>query len=215
MAADINVLSTSITNLDAINPTVLNSSGQGASGTMTQVDDWAVATAAGMGTVGSYYRIVRFPTTAKIKTVEFATDAIADTSATASLHFDFNVAFSDSTIDGTPASNQALIPQVANTGTLTSFATYSTPNKMFGAGVVQPSANARWALTNYTFQNISTATYDLLQLVGQPLWESFGFVAAAGQPQDPGGNFDLTAYVATAAGTGGACKLYMRCSYVR
>src|SRR5690242_12011550 len=100
MAKD-TVASNSIQLLDAVNPSVMITAGQGAVSELYEVDDFATATAAGIGTVGSTYRMVRFPTSAKIKSFVFFTGAILDTSATASLQFDFNIAFSDSTIDGT------------------------------------------------------------------------------------------------------------------
>lgn len=213
MAKDTNVLSASITSLDAINPSIMVSAGQGAKAYTYEVDDFATATAAGLGTVGSYYRMVRFPTSAKIKSFVFYTDQAIDTSATASLQLDFNIAFSDSTIDGTTSANQAGIPTTANTGTVTSFATYSSPNKMFGSAVTQPAANSAWAPTEYLLKG-GIGTYSLLAITQQPLWQSFGFTAAAGQNQNPGGNFDMTAYVATIAGTGHAGNLGCRVMYV-
>ena len=200
MAKD-TVSSNSIQLLDAINPSVMISTGQGAVANLFEVDDYCAATAAGLGTIGSLYRMVRFPTSSKIKGFDFYTDQAIDTSATASLQFDFNIAFSDSTIDGTPVNLQGLVPTTANTGATTTFATYSSPNKMFGAGVVQPSANATWAVSNYWLKGMG-ATYTLQLISQQPLWQTFGFVDGGGRNCNPGGNFDMTAYVATAAGTG-------------
>ena len=46
-----------------------------------------------------------------------------------------------------------------------------------------------------------------------PLFQIFGFTDGRGQPSDPGGYFDLLAYVATGATTGGACNIYARVDY--
>lgn len=211
MAKDTNVLSASITNLDAVNPSIMISAGQGGATRLYEVDDFATATAAGLGTIGSYYRMVRFPCSAIIKSFEFATDQAIDTSATASLQLDFNIAFSDSTIDGTPSNYQGQIPTTAGNA-VTTFATYSSPNKMFGSAVTQPTANTTWPLTNYWLKG-GIGTYSLLAITQQPLWQTLGFLAAAGQNQNPGGNFDMTAYVATAAGTGHAGNLLGKVTY--
>lgn len=211
MAKDTNILSASITSYDTINPTVQVTAGQGGPTRLYEVDDFAAATSAGLATVGSYYRMVRFPTSAIIKSFEFATDVAVDTSATASLALDFNIAFSDSTIDGTPSTFQGQIPTTAGNA-VTTFATYSSPNKMFGAAVVQPTANAAWAFTQYWLKG-GFSNYTLLAIMQQPLWQTFGFQAAAGQNQNPGGNFDMTAYVATVAGTAHAGNLISKVMY--
>lgn len=214
MAKDTNVYSNSIANLDALNPTIANSQGQGASTQMFEIDDYAACTAAGIGTAGSYYRLVRLPTNVKYKSFVFGTDVAIDTSATASLALDFNIAFSDSTIDGTPSTYQGLIPTTALGGATTSFSSYSSPNKIFGAAVVQPAANAAWSLTDYVLKG-RTSTFTIGLIMQQPLWQTFGFTAASGQNQDPGGFFDVTAYVATAAGTGAAGNLLGKVQYAR
>jgi len=212
MAKD-TVNSNSIALLDAINPSYMLSAGQGAVANLYEVDDYCAATAAGLGTVGSYYRMVRFPTTTIIKGFDFYTDQAVDTSATASLQFDFNIAFSDSTIDGTPVNLQGLVPTTANTGATTTLATYSSPNKMFGAGVVQPSANATWPLTNYWLKGMG-ANYTLQAITQQPLWQTFGFTDGGGRNCNPGGNFDMVAYVAVVAGTAHLGNLGAKVSYI-
>lgn len=211
MAKD-TVSSNSIQLLDAINPSVMVTAGQGMASDMYEVDDFCAATAAGLGTAGSIYRMVRMPTSAKIKSFVFYDDQAIDTSATASLQFDFNIAFSDSTIDGTPVNLQGLVPTTANTGATTSFTTYSSANKMFGAAVTQPSANAIWAPTEYLLKGVG-ATYTLNTITQQPLWQTFGYVDGRGNPVDPGGYFDLIAYVSIAAGTGAAGNLYAKIEY--
>jgi len=211
MAVD-TVKSNSINLLDAINPAVMVTSGQGGAGDLFEIDDYCAATSTGVVSVGSTYRLVRFPTQVKIKAVHVYSDGVLDSSATVSLVVDFNVAFSDSTIDGTPSNYQGLIPTSANTGATTSVASYSSPNIMFGSN--KPNAsNAKWDPTEITFKGAST--YSILHTTGQPLWQTFGFTANAGQNQDPGGNFDILAYVSTAAGTGHSANLGVRVMYVR
>jgi hypothetical protein len=210
MAVDA-VKSQSITNLDAT-PIVPNTAGQGATGRRVEVDDFVTTTATGLQSAGSSYRIVRIPTGAVIKSVTIATDKSADvTASTAVLALDVNLAFSDSTKDGTPANLQGLIPTTANTGGTTTLASYSSPNKIFGTvkAVVTPAVIGP---TEYVFNGIGT-TYNFLGLTQQPLWQTFGFTDGRGSPADPGGYFDLLVYVLTAATTGQACNLYARVAY--
>lgn len=211
MAKD-TVASNSIQLLDTTNPSVMVSAGQGAVSELYEIDDYCAATAAGLGTVGSIYRMVRFPTSAKIKSFVFFTDKALDTSATASLQFDFNIAFSDSTIDGTPVNLQGLVPTTALAGATTTFATYSSANKLFGAAVTQPAANAIWAPTEYWMKGVS-ATFTIGLITQQPLWQIFGFVDGGGRNANPGGNFDMVAYVATVAGTAQAGNAACRVMY--
>lgn len=214
MAKDVNVYSNSIGLADSINPTVMRTQGLGAPSVNYELDDYAACTAAGIGSAGSYYRIVRVPTGVKWKSVVFGTDVAVDTSASASLQLDFTIAFSDSTIDGTPSTYQGLVPTTALGGATENITTHSAPNKIFGAAVTQPSANAQWAPTEYVLKGI-TSTFTIGLVTQQPLWQTFGFTAAAGQNQDPGGLWDLVAYVATAAGTGHAGNLWLRVQYAR
>lgn len=204
------VKSGSLTNLDA-SPLVIQNAGQGATGRIIQIDDYAAATAAGLQSAGSYYKLVRVPTFAIVKSVQIATDSGPNLSGTA-LAIDLNWIFSDSTIDGTPAFLQGLIPTSANTGGTTTIASYSSPNKMYGT--VKPSASsAAFALTEEVF-NGAFATYTFTGgFMNQPLYQLFGFTDGRGQPADPGGMFDLLAYVATGATTGGACNIYARVTY--
>jgi hypothetical protein len=204
------VKSASLTNLDA-SPLAISNAGQGAVGRIVTVDDYAAATAAGLQSSGSYYKLIRLPTFALIKSVLMGADAGPNLNG--SLAIDLNLIFSDSTDDGTPVPLQGLIPTSANTGGTTTIASYSSPNKIFGTW--KPSASASlieptelWLNsigTNYTF----TGGFSNL-----PLFQLFGFTDGRGQPSDPGGYFDLLAYVATGATTGGACNLYSRVSYV-
>lgn len=205
------VKSTSITNLDA-SPLLISNGGQGASGIVCAVDDYCVATAAGLQSSGSYYKLVRVPSHALIKKVDLFFDAGPNLSGSA-LAIDLNLIFSDSTDDGTPAFLQGLIPQSTNTGGTTTIASYSSPNKIFGT--IKPSAGSgAVAIADETFNGIGS-NYSLTGgFMNLPLFQLFGFTDGRGNPSDPGGYFDLMAYVATGATTGGACNIYARAQYI-
>lgn len=196
MSAETNIKSTSITNLDA-SPVVPNTSGQGASARLREVSDFAAVSATPIQSSGSYYRVIRFPTAVVPKRLYVAQNTEFDTHNSATLVLDFNVAFSDSTVDSTPATLQGLIPTSANTGATTSFASYSSPNLVFGQ-----KTQVFNALINgdYAFNGLGS-NYSMTLLM-QPLWLTFGFAS------DPGGFFDFTAYASTGATTGAAGKLF-------
>src|SRR6185295_2495280 len=137
MAQD-TIKSLSITNLDST-PFIENNAGQGQVGRLITVDDYCTATAAGLQSSGSYYKLIRMPTFAIVKSVLLGSDAGPNLSG-AALALDLNLIFSDSTIDGTPTFLQGLIPQNTNTGVTTTIATYSVPNKIYGTW--KPSASA-------------------------------------------------------------------------
>lgn len=208
MAADVGK-SVAIQGLDAT-PYIPQTSGQGAPDIVQVQDDVVAATATGLGTAKSSYRLCRIPTGAHIKSVLLATDVALD-SGTHALVFDINIAFSDSTIDGTPANVQGLIPTTANTGATTTLATYSSPNIMFGT-INNTSASVRLARTDVTF-NGSNTNYPMTTLTLTPLWQLFGFVDGRGNPADPNGYFDLFLVNSTVAGTGAAGNIYGRIEY--
>ena len=208
------VKSQSITNFDTV-PMVPNSAGQGAAGRFVTVDDWTAATATGLQSTGSYYKVVRIPTGAIVKSVILASDKAPETSTSVVVAFDMSLIFSDAAspiMDGTPSFLQGLIPTTANTGATTTIATYSSPNKIFGTAV-PTSHTAGIAPIDEVFNGIGS-TYNFSGITQQPLWQTFGFTDGRGNPADPGGYFDLLLYVATAAVTGQACNLYSRVSYV-
>lgn len=208
MAAD-TLKSQSLTNLDAT-PLVPNSAGQGAAAKYAVVDDVCPATATGVGTPASTYKLCRIPTGAIPKAVSIATDQALDT-GTHALVFDVNLIFSDSTIDGTPTALQGLIPTTANTGATTSIATYSSPNIIFGT-INNTSASVAYGPTNVILGG-SRTNYPMVNLLQQPLWQTFGFVDGRGNPQDPGGYFDLMLYVSTIAGTGHLGNIWGKIDY--
>lgn len=214
MAAE-QIKSQSITNLDAT-PIVPNTAAQGAAGKLTYVDDFAPAAAVPLASTKSIYRLVRIPTGAIPKALFLATDAVLDT-GTPTLAFDINIVWSDSTRDGTPsallpAAGEATIPTTANDGvTTTTVAAYSAPNKLFGnTGVLSNSVKYT---SGELLLNGVTATYTLAKITMQPLWQTFGFLDGRGNPADPGGYFDIMAYVSAAANAGAAGNLYCRFGY--
>jgi hypothetical protein len=211
MAVD-SLKSQSITNLDAT-PYVYNSAGQGAPARFNTVDDLVGLTTNGLASTGSTYRIIRFPTGAIPKSLTVYIDSYADSHSTPAVVFDLNVVFSDSTIDGTQPALQGLIPQTSNNGNTTTFTSYSSPNLLFGQ-LTPTSATAAYGPTDLIFNGVGT-TYTALNLIMQPIWQTFGFVDKRSNPADPGGYFDLVAYISTAATTPHAANFYARMSYAK
>lgn len=209
MAFDV-VKSASITNLDAT-PLLLSNAGQGAVGRLITVDDYCTTTAAGLQSSGSYYKLVRIPTFALVKSVLIASDTGLNLNG--ALALDLSLVFSDSTDDGTPTYLQGLAPTTANTGGTVSIATYTAINKIYGT--VKPTAVATaFGPTDEIFNGL-TSNYSFTGgFTNLPLFQIFGFTDGRGEPADPGGFFDLMAYVATGATTGAAGNLYARVSYV-
>ena len=199
MAAD-TLKSGSITNWDA-NPVVTPTRGSGASAYRYTIEDTVAPTAVGIATAASTYRIVRIPVNAKVKGVKLAISRALDT-GTPALIMDLNLAFSDSTVDGTPSGLQGLIPTSANTGATTTVASYSSPNIIFGSTTTAEGKTGLVAgYTDFIF-NGSQTNYPMATVIGTELWSIFGFTNTYGTANDPGGFFDLMAYVSTAANAG-------------
>lgn len=215
--ATASVNSTNITTLDTV-PLVQLTGGEGAPGGLIVQDDYIHVTTA-MLAAGQVWRLCRIPTRAKVKRVLVAPSTIMDTNATQTLALDFNVAFSDSTQDGTPANLQALIPTSANTGATTTVSAYSSPNILFGTVTLSgndlqfpPKINGSFQMLDITF-NKGGPLYNSLLLSETPLYKLLGFVNGQGASADPGGFFDLLVDVATAAATAGAADFYARVEY--
>lgn len=168
--------STAITNLDA-SPIVPVVAGEGGPARLLSVEGYVTALSG--DTTSSTYKFVRLPTTAHVKAVLLYADCATAGEA------DFNIIFSDSTTDGTDASNQGTIPQIS-----------SANNKLFGAaqsligGVTSPVDLTYANVTNYPIGSEQEALWDVL-----------------GYSSDPGGFFDIQANVTTAVTTGGAILL--------
>jgi hypothetical protein len=174
-----NLKSLSITNLDA-SPIVANTVGEGAPGPLRQVTDF-VTTVSGDDTT-STYRLARFPTTAKVKTVKIYSVIASAGSG------DIDVAFSDSTTDGTQQSLNALTnPVVQITGPV--------DNKLFGAAQSLVLAGVD---TDFTFKGTYTPAMQNI-----PMWNNLVGLGATQFTADPGGFFDLYVKITTGITTGG------------
>lgn len=157
MAAD-TVKSPSITTLDgapqnATSPTQLTE-GVGAAGRTVNHSDFVVATAGGLASTSSTYKMVRLPSQSIVKSIALFTKAGLDSST--GLAVDVGAYYSDSTIDGTPAALQ---------GTLIS-ANCFLANTAFG----QSGAGSRIA----GMANLDAA------LINVPLWQQVGLTSDPG-----------------------------------
>jgi hypothetical protein len=161
----------------ASNPVVANTAGEGAQASLLTITD-KVTVASGDNT-SSTYSMVRIPTSAHVKSVKLYSFTIASAGAA-----DFNVRFSDSTTDGTPTALQSTIPQIS-----------SANNKLFGAAQSILASGSPYDLTYANATNFPPGSEN------QPLWQVLGYST------DPGGLFDIVAYVTTGVTTGGTMML--------
>jgi hypothetical protein len=208
MSATLNGLSTVIAALDAVQPWTQQTAGEGAADHVRQVEDVVALDATGLGSIGSYYRLARIPANAKVKRVEVFTDVAADTNAASTLHLEFGVVFSDSTVDGTPIAYQGQFPAAAANGTVVGSS--GSRNALFGN--VAQGNNTPIPITEITFKGTVAS---LLNLTQKGLAKIFGFVTAQGYDQPCPGWMDIYAYVATAAATPQAANLYARVQYTK
>jgi hypothetical protein len=192
MAQENIAFSQSIVNLDGLSAstfTTLAAAVQGATPTLTPNTSGEGAAASiqqitdlvtvvSADNTSSTYSFVRVPTQAHVKKVTLNTVSIASAGAA-----DFNVRFSDSETDGTPVSLQGTVPQIS-----------SANNKLFGAAQSLLAAIG----TNLTYANLTNYP---LGSENKPLWSVLGYTT------DPGGFFDIVAYVTTAITTGGTAQL--------
>ena len=100
--------SASITALDTLSvsgtPILENTSGAGAAANMKDILDFVTPTTGGLVSTSSKYKMVRLPTSAKLKTLTLKVDGALDSST--GLALDVGAYYSDSTVDGTPAASQ-------------------------------------------------------------------------------------------------------------
>lgn len=210
--------STPVTNLDAF-PVVVMTAGEGASGIARVLTDSVNPTAS--VAQWSTYRLSRFPTNSKVKRVLAYLSGL-DSNATATATLDFNVAFSDSTTDGTPVALQGTIPSnkhdgtslafVTNTGYSTAYANSGTGNKLFGNVAV--SNNGATQNTEMTFKNTTASQGFFPAQRDDDVWNYLGFTNAQGTAQDPGGNFDIFVVVAAAVATAAVGVIGVEIDYV-
>jgi len=167
--------SPSITNLDA-SPVVPNTIGEGAPGPEMVINDF-VTTISGDDTT-STYRLCRFPTNAKVKSLHLFSKILTAGSA------DIDIAFSDSATDGTQPALAGGIVQL----------TGPVDNKLFGAAQSIVLAAAR---VDFTFKG----TF-LPAMQNIPMWQVLVSLGATQFTSDPGGFFDILVRVTTAITTG-------------
>lgn len=213
-----------ITNLDA-QPIIVATSGEGAFGSENVQSDNVAHTSAFGSATGNASRQCRFPVTAKVKHVYVYGKGI-DSNATAACAVDINVAFSDSTTDGTPVGAQAQIPASGLTGAVTTLAAYSSPNKMFGSSYVVEANAGAVKFTEVTYLNTFTPV-----MANAPMWANLGGTGAAtaapfaagggfaqqggsGQIDNPGGYLDLLLVVAATATTAAVGTIGTEVDYV-
>ncbi len=115
-----NLSSLQIINLDAT-PTVFATTGEGAKGNKEVLTSSVAHTTQFGNATASTSQQARFSVNSKIKNVWMYTTGL-DSSSSQTLTIDANVAFSDSTTDGTPAALQSTIPQTTQTGGTTTVA---------------------------------------------------------------------------------------------
>jgi hypothetical protein len=179
--------SASITNLDA-SPVVSNTIGEGAPGPELVINDLVAPVSADDTT--STYRLCRFPTNAKVKDLKIFSAILTAGAA------DINVAFSDSTTDGTPPSLAGGVVQLAG----------PVDNKLFGA------AKALFGSTIPTGPIIANAYQGTFTPAMQniPMWQNLVTLGATQFTADPGGFFDIFLKVTTAITTGGTLSCELR-----
>jgi hypothetical protein len=219
MTAVLNLLAQNVNILDTVpatgfagQPWSQLSAGEGGPGTLKRIEDVTAVTTSFVSAANNYARILRFPSNAKVKSMEIYTDAAPDSSTSQALAFTVGVAFSDATQDGTPAAYQALVPTTANTGATTTFASHSSMNNIFGTETLAGS-NAAIAITNLIFNGVGS-TYPAISILQTPIVELFGFTTGQGYNIENLGYMDVYAFVTVAANTAHACNLVASMSFV-
>lgn len=159
-----------IVNLDAF-PVVANTTGEGDHGALMCINGHIAATAG--VTSPSTYRMVRIPTNAKVKHVLLRSVAQGGASA-----IDIDVAFSDSTVDGTQQSLAGGVVQLSG----------PVDNKLYGSAtsIVAAVGTATAAYADITFGNTFTTDHTNI-----PLWQVLVNLGATQFSSDPGGFFDI------------------------
>ena len=181
-----NLKSLAITNLDA-SPVVSNTIGEGAPGYEKVLTDFTTPVSADDTT--STFRMCRFPTNAKIKDLKIFS-AIATAGSA-----DIDVAFSDSTTDGTPASLAGGIVQL----------TGPVDNKLFGAAQSLVATIAAGPIIKNAFAGTFTPAMQNI-----PMWQNLVTLGATQFTADPGGYFDILVRITTAITTGGVLSCELR-----
>jgi hypothetical protein len=178
--------SLSITNLDA-SPITTNTIGEGAPGMEIVINDFVTTVSADDTT--STYRLCRFPTNAKVKDLRMYS-AVASTGIV-----DIDVAFSDSTTDGSPQAFTGGVVQLSG----------PVDNKLFGASQSIVSTFASGPIISNAFKGTYTPAMQNI-----PMWQNLVTLGATQFTTDPGGFFDIFLKVTTGIGTGGVVSCELR-----
>jgi hypothetical protein len=193
--------------------------GEGAGAELTEIEDVLAVTTAWEGAIGNYGRFCRFPSRARIKSMEVLSDVALDTNATSTLKIDFGIAFSDNfsangIFDGVPTQYAGLIP-TTTANTTTTFASYSSPNKLFGQ-VVQGNNVKLQGATLQTLEitfNGTASNYSFWNILSEPAVALFGFTDGRGVTIEEMGYLDVYAYVAAVSATAQAGNILGRLCY--
>lgn len=210
--------------------------GEGAPARLKMIED-SCPVGLTASTTAQVFKILRFPTTAKIKKLEVWSDLALDITGTTSvLVMSFGVMFSDSLTDGTPASVRGLVPNVSGLGTTVAAPSTTGTNDLFGSFIASPTQLLAMPVTDITFTRLgATATTgpttgyagltnwgvptvsgapSQLQFMQTPLINVLGFSSSTGVAWAQAGFFDLYARITTVATTAQAgSSLYGRLTY--
>lgn len=184
MAAQANLKSTAITNLDATPPVRATAGNEGGLTKLFDVVGIVGPTTSG-ATTGGVLRAVRIPSNAIVRSVQVAQQA-----GTTTASFDIGLYYSDA-VDGTSSLNQAA----------------AADDNCFGSGV------DTHALTTWTEEAFGAGTYKVTDAVN-PIWKLSTLVDGASNAltADPGGFFDVT--LTNKATISGAATVAVRVQYV-
>jgi hypothetical protein len=177
-----NLKSASITSLDAT-PPVLSGSGQGGAGYLRSISDTILPVTG--ATAPSTYRMVRIPTTAKVKHIFVQAAVATDFDA------DIGLYFSDSLTDGSPISKAGAVV----TGDLTDFFAAAFD---FDAALV--------AMIDVAYLNPSEGY--LITDANSPIWKAANLLLTV----DPGGYFDIV--LTTTVTNSVPLAIYCECQFV-
>jgi hypothetical protein len=205
------------------------SAGEGAPARVKMIEDMFAFPSTNMD-AGSWFKLLRFPSTAKVKKLRIWTDGIIDNTVTTAVQIlSFGVMFSDSTIDGTPTGVRGLVPNASGLGTTVTVPTSTGFNDVFGTLIAQPTAQAAIliedlltnqspstkafaGLTNYGTPTVSGAP-TVLTAMETPLINLLGFQSSTGVPWAAAGYFDLYCKVITAATTQHGANIFAQLTY--
>ena len=224
---------TVLTLLNATQPYVAQTAGEGGAANLKVMEDAVVSSATtDFGTAGDSERLLRFPTGAKVKRLEvFSNVSLIDagTSSTA-LVIDVAVVFSNSGQDGTPAGYQNLQPTTVGIGggtttqgtTVAIYGTSAavpfgtiTANTTTGAIPSSPISTGGMFGGEVTFGGVGSTYGTAFNITNKPLVTMFNFWDVNKNPIEDLGFFDLILGCHTAHYTAPASAItwYARIAY--